>query len=182
MSGSWRLAEGPPVIDEVGRILLPLPPGDFGTYSPVVEIAGRTFDPKAEYHITVVGSDLAASIAALPEGRGRILEFLAEVSGWPPWRYRVLDEYVHVRKVEGELTSESIIVMAEVEQAAEFYDALERLAATPLPRPPLHVTLYTFGDERGIGLPTLEALKQRTVSRLPHRALAVTIDAATGSK
>jgi hypothetical protein len=181
MSGNWRPAAGPPVIDEVGRILLPLPPGDFRTYSPVVEIAGRTFDPKAEYHITLVGSDLAASIAASPGGSGRLIELLAEVSAWPPWRYRLLDEYVHVRKVEGELTNESVIVMAEVEQAAEFYDALERLALAPLPRPPLHVTLYTYGDERGIGLPTLEALKQRTVSRLPHRALAVTVDAATGS-
>lgn len=182
MSGSWRLAEGPPVIDEVGRILLPLPPGDFGMYSPVVEIAGRTFSAKAEYHITLVGSDLAASIAASLGGRDRLIELLADVGGWSPCRYRLLDEYVHVRKVEGELTNESIIVMAEVEQAAEFYDALERLTANTLPRPPLHVTLYTFGDERGIGLPILEALKQRTVSRLPHRALAVTIDAATGSK
>lgn len=182
MNGNWRVAEGPPVIDEVGRVLLPLSPGDFGMYSPVVEIAGRTFSPKAEYHITLIGSDLAASIAALPEGRGRLIELLAEVSGWRPWRYRLLDEYVHVRKVEGELTNESIVVMAEVEQAAEFHDALEQLAASPLPRPPLHVTLYTCGDERGIGLPTLESLKQRTVSRLPQRALAVTIDAALGPK
>lgn len=60
-----------------------------------------------------------------------------------------------------------IELLSEVKQAAEFYDALGRLAATPLPRPPLHVTLYTFGDVRGIGLPTLEALKQRTVSRRP---------------
>jgi len=172
---TWRPADGRPTIDEVGRILLPLPPGDFGAYSPVVEIAGRTFSAKAEYHITLVGSDLAATIAALPAGRSRLLGLLAEVGGWPPWRYRLLDEYVHVRKVEGELTNESIVVMAEVDQAAEFYDALDRLAAAPLPRPPLHVTLYTCGDARGIGLPTLEILKQRAVSRLPREALAVMV-------
>jgi hypothetical protein len=59
------------------------------------------------------------------------------------------DEFWHVRENQ----TRAIIRMCDVEGAEEFFTRLEGETQMAVERPPYHVTLYTIGTLRGIGLP-----------------------------
>ena len=60
------------------------------------------------------------------------------------------DEFWHMR----EENTRTIVRMCDVDGAEEFFAGLERELQTVIERPPYHVTLYTIGTLRGIGVAT----------------------------
>ena len=54
----------------------------------------------------------------------------------------------------------TIIRMCDVDGAEEFFAVLERNCRPSIERPPYHVTLYTIGTLRGIGIATRADLER----------------------
>ncbi len=163
----YMIPAGVPHFDETGRLLLPLREIDFSAYGTAFELEGRSFAPKSEHHITLIGTALATELAAVPGARETIEALIAVWSNPGNWRYRLTTEY---RLIGKEPPSEdlSIVVMARLAPAKSLYAALHRALRRAVERPPLHVTLYTAGDSRGISLPTAESLATRRRAKLRH--------------
>ena len=135
---------------------------------------GKTFWPKEEVHITVIGGILADTLARCiredPALEGEIRQAVAAV----PWRYQLEDEWYHVVREEEPVhapekgEAESIVRMASVPPLSEFYRRLEDLIGVEIPERPPHVTLYTWNDAHGIGIPTWELFEERVEGRVSH--------------
>ena len=152
---------------ETGRFLLQLRREDVGLGNEPVTYRGKTFWPKQEVHITVTGGPLAETlagrIAADPSLEEEVREAIAEMT----WHYRLEDEWYHVvrddrvARERGKGVAESIVRMATVPPLSHFYRRLEAIVGVAIPERPPHVTLYTWNDPRGIGIPTWELFDQR---------------------
>jgi hypothetical protein len=155
--------------EKTGSLLILLTKDGIGLSDGNVVYRGRVFKPKEEVHITVVGSELGQKLiemcSANHEIKERILRAITEVDCF----YRAQDEMYHVAKdkqltsADGEselLHAESIIRMVSVPGIQQFYKQLSTIAGIQLEMPPLHVTLYTYGDSRGIGLSNQAAFRE----------------------
>lgn len=100
-----------------------------------LEMLGRSWRAKREHHVTLLNSDATRAV-----GFSRIDAARTGV------RFDV-----HLRDelwIVFEGTAATLIRTCDVPQSASFFRSVG------VPSPPLHVTLYTSGTLRGIGIPT----------------------------
>ncbi|MGV8940806.1 MAG: hypothetical protein ACOH1P_04605 [Lysobacter sp.] len=150
-------------------LVLPIAPAQWRPPRVGVVLDGLALQPKAELHITVVGNALGCELReAMAEAflAGR----LGDAFACRHWDFRRTGLYLLLRKPfndEGrDGIAHSIIELVELPAMAPFHHALGRLLGRQLPVPPPHVTLYTAGRDRGIGVASgrrLRALTQRPV-------------------
>ncbi|HSM54984.1 MAG TPA: hypothetical protein VK879_02415 [Candidatus Sulfomarinibacteraceae bacterium] len=160
---------------ESGHVLLQLRKVDVGLEPAPVEFKGKTFWPKDEVHITIIGSLLGAELARILEENPGLVEQVREVLEDTPWSYRLLDEWYHVVREEGvddKPYAESIIRMAQAPAIESFYERLRALTGLEIAPRPTHVTLYTYDDDHGIGVATWEQFEQRVVQEVRPEQLA----------
>lgn len=151
---------------ESNVLLIILDMGDFGILKDGISYLRVKFQPKDEVHITIIGKALAREISELakrkPEIRFKIQKAIDETD----WSYKKINKFYHVSKdkekedEEGNpriVHAESIIQMVEVPQVEKFIEKLESILGHKIEIPPTHVTLYTVGDHRGIGIPDSSA-------------------------
>jgi hypothetical protein len=137
--------------EESGYLVLRLARDFAGLPEGAVEYREKTFQPKEELHITLVSRDAAEQVAAhlkQDPSAGRAIRRLIAETGWT---YHRLDEYYHIVAEPG---VETIVQMAAVPGVEALYRKLQALVGSPLEPPPTHITLYTLGIDKGIGLPT----------------------------
>jgi hypothetical protein len=159
---------------ESGHVLLQLRKEDVGLEPRRVEFEGKTFQPKDEVHITIVGSSLGAELAERLEQKAGLAEEVRAAIEETPWSYRLLDEWHHVVREEGvddKPYAESIIRMAEVPAIEDFYDRLRSLTGLQIEPRPTHVTLYIYEDDHGIGIATWNEFEQRVVKEVTPEKL-----------
>lgn len=159
---------------ESGHILLQLRKADVGLEPAPVEFEGKTFQPKDEVHITIIGSSLGAELAGLFDEYPDLVEEVREALDDTPWSYRLKDEWYHVLREEGvddKPYAESIIRMAEVPAIESFYERLRALTGLEIAPRPAHVTLYIYADDQGIGVATWEEFEQRVVKEVSPEQL-----------
>lgn len=143
--------------EETGTLLLRLRNEDVGLGDEAITYQGRRFQPKDEVHITVIGSALGeALLDALDSEERRRLESLVAGTNWD---YRLLSRWHYVVRQE-EQAAESIIRMVDVPALPAFYTALEAITGLSIPPRPAHITLYTRGDDSGIGIATWGEFEQ----------------------
>ncbi|HSY51322.1 MAG TPA: hypothetical protein VLC46_21135 [Thermoanaerobaculia bacterium] len=110
----------------------------------VVHFAGADWRAKREFHVTLTGTTTMRELTAEPDDvikrAARSLTFTIVLRG----------ELWHVREND----TRAIIRMCDVRGAEEFFARLEGELQIAVDRPPYHVTLYTIGTLRGIGLAT----------------------------
>jgi hypothetical protein len=146
---------------ETGFFLLQLRKEDVGVGDAPVDFQGKTFMPKEEVHITVIGSNPGQQLAAaMAEDDALVGKMRAAVADYN-WAYELKDEWYHVLREDEAGPAESIIRMARVPQLEPFYRRVEVLAAVHIPPRPAHVTLYTWNDPDGIGLATWQEFERR---------------------
>jgi hypothetical protein len=154
---------------ESGYLVLRLERDFGGLPDTEVVFKGKVFKPKEELHITIVSREAAekmkAHLEARPEDR-EVVETLIEAADWT---YRKGSQYFHVRE---EPEVETLIQMAEVRGLDPFYRRISRLIGHKLELPPTHITLYTRGTERGIGLPDSKVFGQLAQGPFEPAALA----------
>jgi len=116
----------------------------------VIHFADADWRAKREFHVTLIGattmSDLTPNADDVIKRAARRLTF----------RITPLDELWEMREEK----TRTIVRMCDVAGAEEFFAALERELQIAIERPPYHVTLYTIGTLRGIGVATLADLER----------------------
>lgn len=157
---------------ETGRFLLQLSKEAVGLGEEPIMYRGKSFWPKEEVHITVIGGALAELLAARMQVDPALEESVRQTIAATPWRYRLEDEWYHVVREEGRVPgrekekAESIVRMATVPPLPTFYRRLEELIGVQIPERPAHVTLYTWNDAHGIGLPTWDLFAEHVQERV----------------
>jgi hypothetical protein len=143
-------------------LVLPIDPRDWPPPSAPLDIAGRTYAPKHELHVTVVGKALGAELcAAIAAGRIDAAGLRRRFEG-QRWRLRV-------RKPAPDDEVESVIEPVALPAMARLHAWLGEALGRPLPVPPPHVTLFVRGDAEGIGVPDAATLARLRVGS-PWRA------------
>jgi hypothetical protein len=154
-------------MQDTGALLLHLAQGCFPRLPRELVLDGLTFKVKSEFHVTLLGSAVGGEIRRRSESdsslRTRIESLIAERS----WEIIPQSEFLRIRKdkrvvtpsgSESVLHAEAIIQRVEVPAALSFYQKCEELLGIKIDVPPLHISLYTHGDDSGIGLPSESAL------------------------
>jgi hypothetical protein len=109
---------------------------------------------KREFHITLLGS---TNMPVLIGGRDVNNDDATKHAARNlPFTITLRDELWQIREKE----MRTVIRMCDVGGAEEFFARLESDLQTTIERPPYHVTLYTIGTQRGIGIATRAALER----------------------
>lgn len=152
-------------------LILPLddaPPAD------AIEIEGRRFEPKRELHVTLVGTSLGRELRNVVGAR-------LEAATRPAfealdWSLRRTGEGALIERdctddAGSPVRVATIIEFVELPAMAYFHQWLGGLLGRELPVPPPHVTLYTHGRSKGIGISGPRPLRAMARGRVDLSAL-----------
>ena len=127
------------------------------------------YKPKEEYHVTVIGLDLADLI----QNSGKANEVASLIDGYS-WTFEASNKYIELAKDdENNVHRQSIICPVEVPELTQFYEELTSILDINVIRPPTHVTLCTKNYDRGIGLYSESDLRKFKVRDLTENTKAV---------
>jgi hypothetical protein len=148
-----------------GTLLLAIAPAALPLPVAVMRLDGIEFRRKRELHATIAGNALGARVRrAMADGAVR--RAIGEAIDSLDWRWQRCREWMLLEKREGARCRHSLIERIELPAMAAFHRRLGELLGEALPTPPPHVTLYTAGGARGIGIAdeaTLAHLRVRAV-------------------
>lgn len=147
---------GHPVFDEEkGTLILSVGEALFDLREIADKVERNGFVRKDEFHITIFGFKAARAVKdALGKSPRTEIEPLIQNTNWefslrPEWYY-VSKHYTMPYFEKGMVRlgekRESLIQMVSMPGAKQFYDRLNELLGTHFTLPPLHITLYTRGD------------------------------------
>lgn len=132
-------------------------------------INGQRFVRKEELHVTLIGSKLGSQLqdSCLPSPATE--ENLKTIFEAIDWSYLQSGPVHQLSRKRGAVRQGSIIMLIDMPGMNEFYDTLikQGYIDKDTPLPPAHVTLYTYNNPHGIGVPDqvmLEALSVRSWS------------------
>lgn len=122
----------------------------------------QRYKPKEEYHVTVIGLDMATTIHTL----GKTNDVQALISRFS-WTIELSTHYTELAKDdENGIHRQSIILRVRVPELVQFYAELEKILQIKFSIGPAHVTLYTKNYDRGIGLYSADDLSRFKVRDL----------------
>ena len=110
-----------------------------------IAFAGRTWRAKREFHITLLGGEAMVRIASATDKPVTTIRRIARQSRMavePKDSFWILEEPPVA----------SIIVECDVIGDRGFYDRVETSLGVRLDPPPFHITLFTSGSLKGIGI------------------------------
>lgn len=143
--------------------------------APRLELAGRTFLAKREFHLTILGREKAGQLAAAAGGIEEAARLIRKAWRGASVRIEAGDELWML----DEPPIASIVLECRVEGGETFFRALSEAGALFEP-PPWHVTLYLSGSGKGIGVHSVEEL-ERLGRRLDADEREMCLRAASGS-
>lgn len=151
---------------ENGSFLLDIPLNIVGIPGWLVTKANlENFKAKSEYHVTVIGLDLASKIKELG-----LNEKVRSLINSFEWSVSFTDTYIELAKSdENNIYRQSIIRMVKVPELNLFINKLEDLTGFTIDIPPTHITLYTKNYDRGIGLYSMDDLNQYKIKELSEK-------------
>jgi hypothetical protein len=116
----------------------------------VIHFAGADWRAKREFHVTLAGATMMRDLT--PDADDVIKRAARRLT----FRITPLDQLWEMREEK----TRTIVRMCDVAGADEFFAGLERELQMAIERPPYHVTLYTIGTLRGIGVATRAELER----------------------
>ena len=147
-------------------LILPIARGDWPPPTAPVTLDGITLQPKPELHVTLVGTSLGEELlrsVARPLLHETVARALA-THDTHPLQTGVLHLLRKPIDQDGRRdVAHSVIEHVHLPAMAPLHAALGRLLGRQLPVPPPHVTLYTAGDDRGIGVSSPKRLRAQCV-------------------
>ena len=163
-----RIHCSPPTqMQDTGALLLHLGQGDFPKLPRELVLDGLTFKVKSEFHVTLLGSAVGGEIRRRSESDSSLRPGLESLIAERSWEINPQPEFLRIRKDKKAVTpsgsesvvhAEAIIQRVEVPAALSFYQKCGEIFGIKMEVPPLHISLYTHGDDSGIGLPSESAL------------------------
>jgi len=148
-----------------GTLLLRVAPAALPLPVAVMRLDGIEFRRKRELHATIAGTALGARVRR-EMADAAVRRAIAEAIDSLDWRWRRCREWMLLEKREGARYRHSLIERIELPAMTAFHRCLGEILGAALPAPPPHVTLYTAGGARGIGIAdeaTLAKLRVRAV-------------------
>lgn len=147
-----------------GGLILPLPANDFSAMPPHLQLGALKFTSKPEFHATLLNRKVGARVlmALGDEGARQIFE-----EGDWTWHRTGEGFLIQEEAANAGTTRASLIERLELPELARFRGKLSRQTGIPLPEVVPHVTLFTAGDERGIGIPDLKTFRDLLVASVP---------------
>lgn len=130
-------------------LVLPLDDALLARLAPARPWGGRTFVRKGELHLTVLGGTVGARVMSHPrraEILARLEAFVAAAD--PRLEARLTGGALHLRRGP----DESLVALLRWPELVDLYREIGREEGLVLPAPVPHVTLYTRGCARGIGV------------------------------
>ncbi|MFC0676392.1 hypothetical protein ACFFGH_00825 [Lysobacter korlensis] len=151
-------------------LVLPIPPEVWKPPLAPLELDGLEFEPKDELHVTLVGPALGRQIHETLGERFRTCAVRAAFDALD-WRFTRTGELLRLQKTVrlksgDQYVANSIIELVQMPAMAKFHHALGDLLGRKLTVPPPHVTLYTHGRDRGIGVPSTAKMRAWTRRRV----------------
>ena len=150
-----------PAWTDAGTLLLPVAAAAWPRPDMPLQLDGIAFVPKRELHVTVVGRALGAELV-----KAGLRDAVASACAPLDWRFVRCEGWLRLQDRSGGRRRDSIIERIELPALGILYATLGALLGRQPPVPPAHVTLYTAGDEHGIGVPDATVLARRTVRRI----------------
>lgn len=135
-----------------GTLVLPLPGAAFADVCGQLRCAGLVLQAKREFHVTVLNRRRAAAflVPPMPDAEPLDLPRLFAALDWH-W-HRLGETWLLRRRGEDGRLLHSVIERLHMPALNQFREALQYLSRHELPPTPAHVTLFTAGSDRGIGL------------------------------
>ncbi len=163
---------------ESGVVTLPISNDRLTTLPHSLAVGDRLFSIKSEFHITIIGSKLGQKLLR-SIGEMEYRDCLSQIAARIDWQWTFEEKYYHLIKPNLELSqteeetceviqSESIIQLVVLPGVDRFYQQLSSLLSKQVISPPAHVTLYVYGNLRGIGIADREILNQYAVEYHPN--------------
>ena len=160
-------------------LLLPISPKAWAPPERGVTVDGITFLPKAELHVTLIGSQLGRELHATFAAHF-LRAYLDGAFSSRDWQFvpggplLLLAQRVRDRETPdaGEFSRASIIELIQLPAMQSFHRELGRLLGRQLAVPPPHVTLFTANDPRGISVSSPERLRALTVREVDPGAIS----------
>lgn len=160
-------------------LLLPIDAGQWAPPARGIRLDGIDFAPKPELHVTLIGSRLGRELHAVL-GPAFLRRQLGRALAAHDWRFTRSGRLLLLTQqtgngggtATGATRRSAVIELIDLPAMRPFHEALGRLLGRQLPVPPPHVTLYTAGDPRGIGLARRSRLRAITVRELPLAAIS----------
>jgi hypothetical protein len=154
---------------KTGTLIIRIPTAKVDIEQRCKQYKGKEFEPKEEFHITVIHGRLGEWLMQFSTANYGFLQSLKELIINTNWTYEIGNEYRHVAKEkesaneEGVLkVPESIILNVMVPEIQNFFSRLSDLARKNIPVPIFpHITLYTYHDRRGIRIYDAEDFNNR---------------------
>lgn len=143
---------------QTGFVLVNINKIDYGFMDKPVRYQGKVFQPKSELHITIVSQDAAERVRQYLESHPDDAHEFQDLISSTNWSYLKKQEFYYVEEEPG---VETLIQMVEVPSLNAFFSSLSSIVGKGFILPPTHVTLYTRGTEKGIGLPNQETFQER---------------------
>jgi hypothetical protein len=137
--------------EDTGFLVVKIDKDDYGYDQRVVILDGRSLSPKDELHITILSRDAADQVTEYLQQNPKDAPGVKKLIDQTYWSFYKENRFYHVREDE---ETETIIQMVEVPELEPFFKKLGEMTGRSLDLPPVHVTLYMRGTEKGIGLPT----------------------------
>lgn len=160
-----------------GSLMIAVAPDEVGLDGRSLMLDGKEFAPKAEVHVTIASFRLGKEIEKILRDPAKKMEFdtlLQQLNGESgiPISFDTQSALIHIAKNYQEPASgaelivrrESLIRAVACDRGREIVDRIGQFLGKEIPMPYLHLTLYTYGSDRGIAVPdlqTLELLRQR---------------------
>ena len=157
---------GKPRWTSARTLLLPIPTQEWPALPERLQLDGFDLRRKRELHATIVGHALGTRVRDRMATDAHVRDTVVEAIAGLQWQWERCRSWALLAKREGGRSRQSLVEHLRMPAMAEFHRRLGALLGEALPVPPPHVTLYTSGGAKGIGLPdasTLERLRLRTV-------------------
>lgn len=165
--------------EKSGYLRIELDKEAYGFVNAEFSFQDKDFEPKKELHITILGQGAADEVRRAMEAHPGKVRQVKRLIGSTDWSYRKFQRFYQARDEQG---AQSIIQMVEVPALHKFFEELSRVVDQALKTPPVHVTLYTYGDPEGIGLSDRETFEKRVTGEVSPKVLQQQLSrTATGS-
>ena len=148
-----------------GSLLLPLPPEPFVELAPALEFEGVHYARKREFHVTVLDRDTGTRLRTR-ELASAVRPTLRELFEGEDWSWRPGGKRWLLREDKDGVRVHSIIELVDLPALARFRHNAGWAQGERLPPVPAHVTLYTAGNDIGIGLSSNEQFRKLRVLQL----------------
>ena len=160
---------GKPRWTSARTLLLPIPTQEWPALPERLQLDGFDLRRKRELHATIVGHALGTRVRDRMAADAPVRDTVAEAIAGLQWQWERCRSWALLEKRDGGTRRQSLVEHLRMPAMAEFHRRLGALLGETLPVPPPHVTLYTSGGAKGIGLPdeaALERLRLRAVEEI----------------